>query len=248
METYSLYNDTIKLDFDPVKHKYTIDGKGIDGVSTSIKILAMSKVDDWAVNMDFTKFEELLDRGINFGDAIKEAKKYHMAERDGRADLGTNVHKAIELFIKGDYESQKRLDLTKEENIRVMNFIKWSAANVDHFVDSERPVYSKKDKFCGTLDFTCVLKGQDGLWMGDIKNAKYIYPKNFLQTAAYQKAYTEETGRPFNGRIIVRLGDDSVEIVKRDHFKDDYAMFKAALRLNRWYNAIQKDIMRATKA
>ena len=172
-----------------------------------------------------------------------------MAERDGRADLGTNVHYGIEGFIKHGEIVHDPLDpFTVDELKRINLFVRWAEEAVDHFVDSERPVYSKKDKFCGTLDFTCVLEGQDGLWMGDIKNAKYIYPKNFLQTAAYQKAYTEETGRPFNGRIIVRLGDDNVEVIKRDHFKEDYAMFKAALRLNRWYNKIQKDIMKATRS
>lgn len=238
---YHLYNNTVELDFNEAKHKYTIDGKGIDGVSTSIKILAMSKVDDWAVNMDFQKFYELYDSGLNFDDAIKQAKKFHMAERDGRADLGTNVHKMIEYFITG-----KTIDFlaTKSEYERLKLFIDWAEENVDHFVDSERPVYSKKDKYCGTLDFTCVLKGQDGLWLGDIKNAKYIYPKNFLQTAAYQKAYTEETNRPIVGRIIVRLADDSVEVVKRLKFKEDYSNFKAALKLNRWYTKLEKDLMK----
>lgn len=251
---FKLYNDTIELCFDPVKHKYTIDGKGIDGVSTSIKILAMSKVDDWAVNLDFNKFEELWDRGINYGDAIRMAKKFHAEQRDGRADLGTNVHKGIENFINlvnPFHEIDREViiaSFTEEEKARVRLFMKWADLNVDHFVDSERPIYSKKDKYCGTLDFTCVLKGQDGLWLGDIKNAKYIYPKNFLQTAAYQAAYTEETKRPIIGRIIVRLGDDYVEVVKRTKFKPDYASFKACLKLGRWYSKIEKELKKATRA
>lgn len=255
---YHLYNNTIDLHFDEKAHKYTINGKGIDGVSTSIKILAMDKVDDWAVNLDFNKFQELWDAGLNWKDAFRQAKKFHASERDGRADLGTNVHKVIEYYVKSRIRHQKEdpetkwttqpgMDLTKQEGERFMLFVHWAEDNVASFVDSERPVYSKKYKYCGTLDFTCYLKGHKELFVGDIKNAKYIYPKNFLQTAAYEGALKEETGQVIEGRVIVRIGDDHIETIKREDFKTDYASFLAALRLSRWYNKIQKELLSYAK-
>ena len=58
---YELYGGEILLDFDPVEHKYTIDGRGIDGVSTALKVLSMSKVDDWAIRIDFQEFMDLYE-------------------------------------------------------------------------------------------------------------------------------------------------------------------------------------------
>lgn len=240
---YKLYDGKILLEFDPIKHKYTIDGKGIDGVSTTIKILSMSKVDDWAVSMDMLALKEMIlsrDKlsAAILDDMIKAASRFHASERDGKADQGTNVHACIESFIKTGEAFPE--PVTAEEAHRVMRFIDWAKENVSEFVDSERPVYSKKYKYCGTLDFTCFLKGHTGLFVGDIKNAKYIYPKNFLQTAAYQQALNEETGKNIEGRVIVRLGPDVIEIAERLDFKEDFAAFKAALKLSRWFGKASK--------
>jgi hypothetical protein len=75
------------------------------------------------------------------------------------------------------------------------------------FIDSERFVYSRRDNFVGKFDFT--MEADGGVCMGDLKTGNGLYPTVAMQTAAYAKAYTEETGSVIVGRWAIRVAKET---------------------------------------
>ncbi len=240
-----LYKDTLELDFDPVKHQYTLGGKKIDGVTSILKIINKPALIGWAVKTDLAHLRAALLESPNLTESslnelIKEASNRHENIKTVSADFGTNVHQAIEYYIKGDAEALNQLTekLNDEEIEAIKTFISWAEKSVGKFVDSERVVYSRKNRYCGTLDFTAFLKDGTGLYVGDIKTTGHIYPEYFLQTAAYEMAFREETGLNIEGRIIVRLKAGELETrITKDKTKDG-AAFKAILKAYRRLNKL----------
>lgn len=235
-----LYNGTIELDFDPKVHKYTLNGKKVDGVTSILKMINKPALIGWAVRTDMADLKEALLRSPkitrqDLDELIKEASNKHEEIKNVSADFGTIVHAGIEYYIKrGSYHFQDG----EAEQKAITTFISWAQDNVKEFVDSERVVYSKKHKYCGTLDFTCYLKDTDGLFVGDIKTTGHIYPEYLLQTAAYALAYQEEMGTSVVGRVIVRLKEGEIETkITRDR-KEDEAAFKAVLKVSRRLNKL----------
>lgn len=234
---HKLYGGSIVLDFNEAKHKYTLDGKTVDGVTSILKIINKPRLIDWSVRMDGEGLRELAqvlashDRETVLKDIeriLDKATGVTGKIKTDSASRGTDVHAYVENFIKG-----KEQELPKDEAIRqrVERFVKWAKDNVSEFRDSERVVYSKKHGYCGTLDFTCFLKEGGGIYIGDIKTGKYVYPEHFFQTAAYQMAYQEETRTNVAGRIIVRLGEDGGEVTITNDQKKDRAAWNGVLSL-----------------
>ena len=56
-QSHVLYNGKVNLDFDPVKHRYKINGEFANGVTTALSILAKPQLIYWSANMaaDFVK-------------------------------------------------------------------------------------------------------------------------------------------------------------------------------------------------
>lgn len=240
--TSELYNGKVILDFNEKVHKYTIDGKRVDGVTSILKIINKPALIGWAVRTDmFDLKRSILNLNRiteqDLDELIKVASSKHEEIKTVSADFGTGVHRIIEQFIK---TGKVLLEGTTPETKHVVDlFIKWAKENVSEFRDSERVVYSRKLGYCGTLDFTCFLKGSSGLFVGDLKTTGRIYPEYWLQTAAYQLAYQEELGVNVEGRIIVRLKED-IEIQTSKDQKKDKTAFKSVLKLYRRLNELAR--------
>jgi len=92
---------------------------------------------------------------------------------------------------------------TKKENIKI---------DIKPFMETERVIFNDKYKYAGTLDLIGYphpsFKGADHnkLTIFDLKRS-LNKDKNLMQTAAYAKAYEEETGRKIEQMIILVLND-----------------------------------------
>lgn len=245
---HKLYNGTIELSFDARRHRYTIGGSQVDGVTSILKTINKPRLIDWSVRMDGEGLKELAtvlashDRDTVLRDIERILDRATGTTQDikvASAHRGTDVHKLVEEYIKeGKIPNQKDY----EEHIyqRFAKFKKWADENVLEFKDSERVVYSKRFNYCGTLDFTCFLKEGGGIYIGDIKTGKYVYPEYLLQTSAYQLAYQEELRVNVAGRIIVRLGEDGGEVVVTNDQRKDLAAWKGLLTLYKRLDQLKK--------
>lgn len=244
---FSLYNDTIKLKFNDYGHRYSIDDREVVGVTTILKtVIAKEALVNWSVKVtaDYlvTNYDpEKIKTKEQMLELVTLAKKAHRVKKEDAADLGTKVHKWIETYIVAKQKGIK-LELIDQDDIKqpVESFLKWEKDNKVEFISSERPVYSKKYNFCGTLDFLAKINGK--LMVGDLKTSKAIYPEqNYLQVAAYRYALVEEyPDMKIEGMIIVRIPktiNDTIEIREFDDYKNNAEAFIHGVYL---YNQVTK--------
>lgn len=207
MET-KLYNNNVKLKFTHNGHRYQVNqGEGwkpVQGVTTILgKVVAKDGLVNWAANL---AVQAMVD-----GATPEEAKKAHIKKKDKGADIGSEVHTAIENHIKGEVAK-----VTTPEAEKALNaFYTWLTERNVKFLESEIPVYSKKYNYCGTCDFIAEVDGRR--YIGDWKTADpkkewkrnmytgklRAYPEHFIQVAAYDQALTEMGYAPFDGHMIV---------------------------------------------
>ena len=240
LDAYKLYNGTVELLFDPVKHVYTVDGRTVVGATGVTGIIAKPALMYWAVNMAIGYLEGALKAGQVYDEiAIKRmletAKSAHRIKKEEAGDIGTLVHEAIEEYIK---TGNVREVVHAQAKVAFDNFMKWVKDEKVKFTDSERKVYSKKKDYAGTMDFTCTIGKK--FYVGDTKTASGIYDEFFFQTSGYQQAYTEETKKKVDGQVIVRVGKDgSFEVAKRTNkdYKKNVVAFNGALDL---YKRVQE--------
>lgn len=127
-------------------------------------------------------------------DAIfKKAKAYHKEISEKALDIGSGVHNAIEVHLKGQpvaglLQADPRLVLPYNA------FLSWQKDNNFKFIASERKVCSPL-KFAGTLDGLAERNGK--LWLIDFKTSKAIYPEYVMQCGAYRQAVMD--GMYMNG-------------------------------------------------
>ncbi len=84
--------------------------------------------------------------------------------------------------------------------------------------------------------------------IGDLKTSSGIWPEFALQTAAYQHARQEETGKRYRKRIILRLGKAprpdgglDFEVHELTSFRADFQAFQGALALKRRLDVLSKE-------
>lgn len=245
MESHSLYGGAVKLDFNPVRHIYTVDGIPVDGVTTVLGVIAKPALTAWAANMAAEHvLANLMPGQVMDEMSIKllanECKMAHRKKKENAADIGTFIHEWVEHFIKTGQEKE----VTHPE-IRngVAAFKEWVAAHKEvKFLHSEEKIYSVKHNFAGTFDFILMLDGKR--YIGDLKTGKAIYPEYFLQTSAYQLARQEEyPDEEYAGHIIINCQKDgglAVATSEPADFEKNHKAFLAALDLHRWQKSIPK--------
>src|SRR5690554_1456176 len=83
-------------------------------------------------------------------------------------------------------------------------FLKWTEQLKIEYVKSEAPVYSREHNYAGTLDAIAIINGRKSLL--DFKTSNYIYFDQYMmQVAAYELAYTEESGDKIEDRYIIKI-------------------------------------------
>lgn len=230
------------LIFEEGRHRYYLEGhsdKPFTGVTTVLGVIAKPALIAWSAKMaveyieqNFPSAEELLTGKVKLSDLFKEAKNAHNKKKDKAADIGTQVHTAVEEWIK-----EKKIPELNEEGMAMFNkFVGWATENNVTFLDSERRMYSKEKWIAGTADFVCEIGGKK--YLGDLKTSSGIYGREyFAQCAAYRFMAEEHGDKDFHGSIIVRVGKDgSFETKESFDYETDLKMFLAALEIYRINN------------
>ena len=211
--------------FDDVKHKYTLDGEAVPGVTTFIKggYPQSFNLTSWMIGQGASYTSKVLQRigrekPLRIGDKLNEkiAKKSKTAYKklsEEAAGIGSVVHDYAYLTeIERTSEAMQMLSLHKEtpqwERIKngVDKFEDWRKENKDELVDSEQIVASIQHSFGGKFDR---LARRDGvLILSDFKTSNGIYPDQFIQLAAYRLAIKEWLGLDVKMLEILRFGKD----------------------------------------
>lgn len=138
----------------------------------------------------------IIDKGYNYDEWLKNNGHNSEIIVDRAGKFGTEFHKLVELFLKG--ETLKYFDLTylgdrvatelwERFNLWI-DF--WKELNADHKVEYkptgiEYITYSEDYEFAGTIDFICRLDGE--LTVMDWKTGNNIGNKENLQLNAYMQ-------------------------------------------------------------
>lgn len=198
-----LYKGKVKIQLWTVSHRYKANGESVTGVTTILNMYDKSAAFViWATELyrDFL----LGIKGAITEEHIYEGCDLHNKRKEEAANIGTEVHEWIELYIKGENPAMPK---SKEAQIGVTSFLEWVSANKVKFLSSERMVYSKKHHYVGTMDIEAKVNGK--LCLIDIKTSNGIYNTYYMQTAAYVRADEEESGREYQGRYIIRLSKET---------------------------------------
>ena len=220
-ESYTLYNGDVELKFNSDKHVYTVDGVVVESATGVTGVINKPALMYWAVNQAIEFLRNALRAGESYDEIqlqriLDGAKVAHRMRKEEAGDIGTLVHEAVESYIKTGVETKVVHPKAKE---CFANFMKWVKDNNVKFISSERKVYSKLHRYAGTADFECVIDGKT--FVGDVKTSTGIYDEYWFQVSGYQQALEEETGKLYDGQVIVRVGKDgSFEVQYR--FNNDY--------------------------
>lgn len=225
-----------KFTFDKEKHVYELDGKPMMGVTTVLGIIAKPALIPWAVKMateyikaksSSTKGEDEITYHVTES-ILKASKSAHRKKKEAAGDIGSDVHEAIEEWIKN-----KTIPTFTDKRLGMFNkFVEWADENVGEFIESEKRLYSEKHWYAGTVDM--IFKDKEGkLWIGDVKTSKAVYAEHFAQMGGYHIAY-DEMGNEENvvGYQVIRIGkDETFEVVGFDDTKMSKEFFLNALGL-----------------
>ena len=163
------------------------------------------------------------------------ARQYHHEKLETAGDIGTEVHRMIELYINnvnpmiGNYPSAIASLILATSSPEAENsfgaFMEWAEDTDFQPIHSELTVHSHKHKFAGTLD--CVAKVNGKVYIFDFKTSKAHYPENGLQIAAYRHAYEEMGLGTIEGMMVLRLDKETGEPDPKDYSKNYDKHWKA---------------------
>lgn len=212
-----LYNGKVVIKFYPASHQYWISvdsGKTYKrktGSTTYIGIMDKSTpLMSWQQGMTLDFLFECISKGVKIDtDRAIEAVIQHETAKDKAADIGNQIHEFCEFYIRHKlkqkgFETLPSIPNFPEAVTGANAFLSWLDEHKVNFVSTERPVYSRKYDYVGTLDFEAVIDGE--LCLGDFKSSNGLYQAVRMQTASYAEADMEECGkRKYAGRWAVRL-------------------------------------------
>lgn len=173
--------ETVKYSVD--RFGYKIDGRDYRRVTTLLKGIPAPQLVGWAAKVVAETAARNQDwRTLSPLDAEKLLKGRPNTIRDERAQRGTNVHNAVEAYLKGG-EAPK---LNDDEESCVAAARKFLAARTSVILGAEISVYSEKHGYAGTFDLWDFHEGRFNLL--DWKTSSGVYPSHAIQQVAYQKA------------------------------------------------------------
>jgi hypothetical protein len=248
-EQHVLYGGRVVIEFKEKGHKYTV---WVDGVKTKPpSVTTVTGVVDksgpisgWAVKTTIAACRELIKPGESYSvreldNIFEKARKRSYTIKKEAADVGTAVHKWLELYFRGLEPEMPPEDPYLSCVQAAMAWIKKHRVKI---LSNERPIYSIIHKISGRLDGIGLVDGKKSLI--DFKTGNGIYPESWMQAAAYQFAYEEEVGDPIEQRVIIRLGKEDgrfyAAILPKEFWIHDFEGFMGALALYRRLSEIKK--------
>lgn len=197
-----------------------------------------------------------IDKGYNFYNWIAEIcvkendKNAWIKKRDKTADIGSAVHKLIEIYINIKIKKQipDMYILLKDYDILVKQmfyeFLLFEKTYVKEFLESEKPVVNEVYCFAGTLDIVFIDKNNK-VCLCDLKTKNGIYGKEpAMQIESYKLCRESMQG---SYKVKFTQDDQSWEkIFNYDKIKIDYTAILCIYRDFFWTDFIptkSKDIL-----
>lgn len=224
---------------------YTIEGIEYPSVTTILKQWDAGKsgaLMGWAVKMMAEYLQAQADPKGNIlitkdevVDVFKKAKAWHKTKKSEAAELGSEVHNLIEVYLKG-----QKVEGLIEANPKLLSpftaFKAWqNSIGFEKVIQSEHVVYSNNYGFAGTLDLIAKCKGR--MYLIDLKSSNHVYEEYLLQISAYLVAYEEMIGfNAINNLGVLRLDKESglPEFVEYNLGEASEAFEKFKCLLNLW--------------
>ena len=224
LKSHVLYNGKVRLDFDPVKHRYKINGEYAYGVTTALSVISKPQLIWWAATMASDHFKENIVPGepldeLQIQELCDGARKAHNQKKDKAADAGTYIHNFIESFVLGENPARP---INESLNRVIDDFMEWWNKTNIEVISPEQVFCSPTLGLAGTADLVCKVDGK--LTIMDWKTGSGIYPEMFLQLAAYALMWEEEhPDQPIEQLYIVNA---SVKNMFQTMASDEVAFYK----------------------
>lgn len=176
--------------------------------------------------------------------AVQFLKGLPWAKRDRAANLGTEIHAAIEILAQGKPWPDWPLPIRPH----MERFREWADQAQPEWLASEATVYSRTQAYAGTLDFIARIDG--AVLLGDVKTGKAIYPETALQLSAYRHAEfmglpdgSEQPMPAVDGAIALHLTDTACEQVAVRADDEVFRAFLFAREVFRWQEETSKRVI-----
>ena len=219
-------------DYETTNKAYCINGQKYIRVTRSLGVIAKPGLQSWFASVGRCKADAIIKN---------------------RQNLGTKVHKLIELKLIGKplYLNTLPKDAFGDEvklDIKLFKVFKEEAKLIMDAV--EQHLWSNKYRFAGTADYfgkyttpeRFLVRGHKARFtksafvVGDWKTSRTIYPEYWLQLAAYAYAFYELTGIKVDGAFIVQFRFGKIKVKEKtwDELMVEFKAYKHALALYQW--------------
>lgn len=179
--------------------------------------------------------------------AVQFLKGLPYAKRDRAANLGTEIHEAIEILTQGMPWPDWPLPIRPHMD----RFREFVDAYRPEWIASEASVYSRSQAYAGTLD--AIVRIGDRILLLDVKTGKAIYPEVALQLAAYRHAEFigtpdgEEQPMPaVDGCVALHLTDQRADLIEVRSDEQVLNAFLYAREVFRWQEETSKGVISKT--
>jgi len=213
---------------------YKINDITYPSVTTILGILDKSSaLIPWAVRLAVKYCEANKDDPMVFDRALKEWRKVS----EEAMDIGSEIHKLIELYIKDGRDAVGQLRPEVENGF--LAFLEWEQENGCEWLQSEMTVINSSAGYAGTLD--AIVKFTKGKMAGktyviDFKSSKGFYDGYGKQIAAYRFA----CGQEVDGMGVLRLDKETGEPEFKDYSEGYERKLQAFHALVDFYYADKK--------
>jgi hypothetical protein len=139
-------------------------------------------------------------------DVLEAARTVYEAKRKEAASAGTQVHHAIEAYIRGDVvDSILEYD---EARAGFAAFLSWESKNHVQWLESEVDVVCVTIGYAGRFDAIAIVNGHR--YLIDFKTSKSIYDEMPVQVCGYRQAYNEmHPDQPVDNLAILHLNKET---------------------------------------
>ncbi len=200
--------DDVDLEYNDDKHTYMVGDRKIPSVTRVIDAVFPKYLVDWAATAGADYWKENYGEDTDMYNGIINAHKQisHRAQT-----IGLEVHKWIELYIKGKIiDVDTAVDYPEGVKVPMQNFHMWADAHDIEWESCEEKVYSRNWEYAGTVDAVAKINGKRCVI--DFKTSAKIYKEYYLQVAAYVSAIGEMRGELPELGVIVRLDKEENKV------------------------------------
>lgn len=224
---------------------HPLTGELVPSVTTIINMINKPRLTGWAARLaaeyavrEWTTLAELPSWGRT--EAIKHE---HDRVREKASDLGTEVHSAIEHWVKGE-----AYDHVKEADPYMGSFTKFLMDKRPVFLRSEVSVWSRTWNYAGTAD--AIIRIGEWTWLIDFKTGKSLHSEVGLQLSALSHADfiinpdgTEEEMPVINGLAAVHVRPRSWHFTPVNCDRKNFEAFLACRELYNWSTEVAPQVL-----